>query len=323
MLLTLTAKYGGSTEINEAFDGGRKWVEKHPRISSVIYEYFRFIEQKGTSVQIKNVTEEILEKFRGFKEGNRICPAVLRITIERGPLATALEPTFRSVVDTCGVEAVASGLGYQTKLQFAQWLSARGYEEQTERIYKEIVTASHDSSKRGLELKALYSYGGFMATRHRFEEAAELFRKLLNIRKGHLAARVQLGKALHMLGRAARDEGRSGDANKCFRDAENEMLYALDKTGTTHTIHAHLGWLYLSMERHDDALYAFDEAERAQEGEYFANHWGRGKALMGLGRIGEAAVSFTKAMELAPEDLRQPASDEIPRLLKECRDQLA
>ncbi len=156
----------------------------------------------------------------------------------------------------------------------------------------------------------------------RYSEAIEQFREVLKTHKGHQMAHDGLAQALSGLGSLAEQEGRREDADQSFTEAEREFhkgIYWAGVQGQPQVVfYTHLGWFYIDRERYTEALEAFQSA-MDEDPDFFENHWGVGRALMGLRQFQPAANALRTALEKAPEDFQPPASEEIPELLQQCQ----
>lgn len=108
--------------------------------------------------------------------------------------------------------------------------------------------------------------------------------------------------------------------------AERHFLSAISwakrKSEPTAKFYSSIGWFYLDQGRFPEALSSFNCAV-GEAPEFFTNYWGKGDALLRLGRAAEAIDALETALAKAPQPLAPPARDEIPRLLEESRKQLA
>jgi Flp pilus assembly protein TadD len=134
---------------------------------------------------------------------------------------------------------------------------------------------------------ALHAAGLRQLREQRPAEAAETFRRLLQIAPGHAAARVDLGVALLSLGRA-------GEAEAAFRG----VLAA-------HPRHPaalkNLGVLLMEQSRHVDGLAVADTA-LAEEPDHRQALLLRGAALAGAGRAEDAVAAYEQALAARPDD---------------------
>ncbi len=139
----------------------------------------------------------------------------------------------------------------------------------------------------------------------RFAEAADEFRAVLGIHKGHQMARMGLARALAALGR--------------LDEAEREFRHAIWWAGVNKQPRAPLltalARFYLGCERWQDALEAF-EAALQERPDHFGSYWGLGRAKKELGDIQGALEALRTALD-AP-GLRSPAREEIAQLYEEC-----
>ena len=176
-----------------------------------------------------------------------------------------------------------------------------------------------------IQRRIKYGYGRFLLMKGRLQEAEALFREVLVSHKGHVAARLGLAKALEAQGLQAKMDNLHEITKKYFEEAEKELKHALywakvNKRDKDRIYHQ-LGWLYVHWERYNDALNAFRRAIQEAQEEHFSNYWGAGKALMALGRWEEALGYLRKALQTA-EELKPPASEEIPALMEICLKEL-
>ncbi len=155
----------------------------------------------------------------------------------------------------------------------------------------------------------------------RYEEAAQQFRDVLKIHRGHAMAHDGLALAAQGLARHAEETALHSEAERLFTTAEHEFRSAVYWAGIRQDpqaiFYTHLGWLYVDRSRWGDALVAFGQAAN-EAPEYFGNYWGQGRALAGLNRWGDAARALSTALQKAPDTLGPPASDEIRQWIERC-----
>lgn len=132
-------------------------------------------------------------------------------------------------------------------------------------------------------------------------------------------------QALRGLAARQQDAFRSEIAHRLLNQAESEfrsaIYWAKIHAASIARFYTSIGWFYLDQERCEDALSSFDAAI-CEAPEFFANYWGRGATLQGLGRPEEAIAALETALAKAPQPLESPAKEEIPRLLEECKGNL-
>jgi tetratricopeptide (TPR) repeat protein len=189
---------------------------------------------------------------------------------------------------------------FRVQAHYAAWLRDRHHLDDAERYYRNLL--KHTPAF----IQGNYGYGKLLLMSNRHDEAATRFRNVLRIRPRHAMARNGLACALWKLG--------------YFEDAEREFRSAIDcaivQEDATGKLFADLGWFLLDRERWHEALSAFKSA-CDEDTDNFANYWGMGRALMGLGDFAVAADVLRTALQKEPT-LQPPASLEIPRLLEEC-----
>jgi tetratricopeptide (TPR) repeat protein len=107
-----------------------------------------------------------------------------------------------------------------------------------------------------------------------------------------------------------------------FQEAEREFKKAIYWAGVNEQpqgrFYTNLGWFYLDSLQPRQALKAFESA-KSEDPEYFGNYWGIGRVMHELGNNAAAVTALQVALEKGAS-LEPPASEEIPRLLRQCLD---
>ena len=159
-----------------------------------------------------------------------------------------------------------------------------------------------------------------------YSEAKVEFGAVLELQKehDHALAHEGIAQSLRALAKAAAEAGGRANANRLRNEAEFHFKKALwlaeRQQRPVGRFHTGLGWLYLEQGKLSGAIREFDAADH--ESAHFLNFWGKGAALAALRKYKEALGALRKAWELAPHSVRPPASEEIPRLIKECEESL-
>jgi tetratricopeptide (TPR) repeat protein len=151
------------------------------------------------------------------------------------------------------------------------------------------------------------------------------FDAALRLHRGFQMA--QEGKALALRGLAAKaaERGDADGADKYLQQAEGHYKLAIYWAGrqgaSTARFYNSIGWFNLDQKRYEGALASFDSAI-GNDPEHFLSYWGKGAALKFLKRYAEAVDSLNVALSKAPQPLKAPASEEIPKLIEECENEL-
>ncbi|WP_293356835.1 tetratricopeptide repeat protein [Phenylobacterium sp.] len=138
-----------------------------------------------------------------------------------------------------------------------------------------------------MDRAALYAAGLRQLREQRPAEAAETFRRLLQIAPEHFEGRVDLGVALLSLGRSA-------EAEAAFREA-------LVARPAHPMALKNLGVLLMEQSRHADGL-ALADAVLAREQNHRQALLLRGAALAGAGQVEEAVGAYGRVLAARPDD---------------------
>ena len=191
---------------------------------------------------------------------------------------------------------------FYKKTHYANWLRDHEYFIESENLYKALI------EKNPRQFNPIYGYGCLLLKLERFEEASKKFRETLNIRERHALAHDKL--ALTLI------------EHEKFDEAENELnsaiYWAKIAKGNLGIFYHDLGLLYLKQKRLKEAELAFEKSIH-EEPEKFSNHWHIGETYFFQKDYKSAEQALLTALEKAPNDLGPPASEEIDKLLKECR----
>jgi tetratricopeptide (TPR) repeat protein len=140
----------------------------------------------------------------------------------------------------------------------------------------------------------------------RHEEAIDQCDAVLKKNRFHQMARRERAYALQELGQMSEAEVEFKEALRCARrQKKDEAIF-----------HTSLGEFYLKSERWLEAIESFEQAQKKQPVHY-RNHWGIGRAYVGLGDFEKAEDALQRALE--DPDLKPPHKDEIVQLLDEVR----
>lgn len=200
----------------------------------------------------------------------------------------------------------------------AKWLGEKGRSAEGEAIYDSWLAKQPTFQMH-------HSYGRFLLELDRWSEARIQFDKALKFHRGFPMAHEGMGLSLRGLAAKSAETGHAREAERCLRQAERYFKSAIYWAGVNDApvarFYTSLGWFYLDQRRYVEALSSFESATR-EDTEHFSNYWGKGCALKCLGRYSEALDALNVALSKAPQPLQPPASDEIPKLIEECRDTL-
>ena len=205
---------------------------------------------------------------------------------------------------------------------FAVWLYSNNQIEEARQIYVKLI----QQYPRSFEIR--HGYGRLLLKEEKYLEAAEEFRAVLSTHRGHQMAHDGLAYAMGKLGEKAEASGERESAKRFYEIAEKEFklaIYWAKKQGETQGVfYANLGWFYLARGRYADAKTAF-KSSIFENKNNFVNYWGIARSHMGLGNYQAAADALQTALDKAEEAkivLQPPASEEIPELLRQCREKL-
>jgi len=314
--------------VPQVIEDTRQWLAEHVDADDVRLAFFGLVERLGLEGEHDKVSDYVRNIFADWQEQEQEEEASWRlfgVVIGNKRLEDIFEMQLCKAVDEYGVvPLVKSRYSHQPWLVwFANWLRDHEYAEQARYLYEYVLNLNPAQTTKVILQQVLYGYARLQFQLAKFAKAARLFKRTLEIHKGHIAAHVGLADAFQKLGNEAYQRRKLGARNKCFEKAKEELRHAADWSSINKqpvgSIYGKLGWLFLSWGKYEEALKVFKDANQQPEGEHFANYWGQGRALMALGHREEAEAALRKSLAIAPEELTLPAKDEITELLQECR----
>ena len=312
----------------QVIEDTRKWLAEHTDASDVLLAFLGLVERLGLEGEHDKMGDYVQNIFADWQEQEQEEEALWRlfgVVIGKRRLEDIFETQLRKAVDEYGVASLVKSRYSDPRwlVLFANWLRDHDYAEQARYLYEYVLNLNPAQTTKVILQQVLYGYARLQFQLGNFAKAARLFKRTLEIHKGHIAAHVGLAEALQELGNKAYQRGRLEARNKCFEKAKGELRHAVYwsriQKQPVGGIYCKLGWLFLSWGEHEKALKEFTAAIRQPEGEHFANYWGQGRSLMALGRLEQAEAALSKSLTIAPEELTLPAKDEIAELLRECR----
>ena len=314
--------------IPEIMDKMQKWLAAGPADHSVRLAAMGLIRRKGSDQQLHKLVETLRGVLSKQSQSKDSLAKLFDCAIGDKDLEEAFQTELRNAIDEYGADRIAEQWQTDPNKQclFANYLRDGGYFAEAEVIYKTVLAMPLNQTSRTIQWEADYHYGLLLSHLGRFAEAAKQFQNVLNVREDHIAARLKRAYALRELGRAAAESGDYTGAHKCFLQAESELDQALHwarvHNADKASIYAASGWLYITSGEFEKSITALEKANDEVHGGSWLNHWGIGKAQLALGHLNEALLALGKAWNLAPQHLYPPASEEIPELLRQCREAL-
>lgn len=339
--LGLVEQYGTESDQERAINDTSAWLAAHADDNYVRTAYLGLVERKGTPKQTERVLRETpawlrahsyatgvwdrfisylcaMEKFDDARDLVR--DAVVAHSTNRNLVGQYLKLISERLDEARTRDLYASLIRLfprdtVIKNKWARWLHSHKYLDEAEEMFKALI----EEHPRSFSL--WYGYGRLLLDMERYGEAADQFGQVFKIHRGHAMAHDGLAVALQGLARCAEEGHDHSEAARLFAAAEREFKDAIHWAGVAHGRQAifwtHLGWFYVDRKRWGNALGAFDQAA-SENPEYFGNHWGRGRAFVGLQQWHDAARALRTALERAPDTLGPPASDDIPQLIERC-----
>jgi len=314
--------------IPQIMDEMQKWLAANPKDHSVRLAVMGLVRRKGSDQQLHTLIETLCDALSQQSQSEDRLETLFDCVIGDKDLEEAFQTELRNRIDECGAHKISEQWQTDPNKQclFANYLRDGGYFAEAEVIYKTVLALPLDQTSRTIRREAHYHYGLLLLHLGHFAEAAEQFQNVLNIRKDHLAAWLKRAYALRELGRVAAESGDHATADKRFLQAEGELEQALHwarvHNADKASVYAASGWLYIASGEYQKSITAFQKAIHEVHGGSWLNHWGIGKAHLALGHFNEALLALGKAWDLAPQHLHPPASEEIPELLRQCREAL-
>ena len=336
-------------QIPKLMEETHAWLKIHPEDSLLRTRYLGLVEQHAPE-QIPKLMEEthawlaehpdenVRAKAIGILIRNGLNEAAIAMVKEAVPKIdtdiaainkSILEQYLRLFKNKIEPETVMR-LGYHLaerdpsqKTELANWLRDNGYTDEAEKLYQEMSRLKPVQTTGDQRRKNQYGYGRLLLLTKRPKEAEAQFRSVLNTHDSHWGAILGLARALEWQGTQAKEGGDPIQEKYFFGKAEQELKRALwwlrRKKMNTAPVYYRFGWLYIQMERYQEALDAFckvDQVEGSKENS-FGRYWGIGKALTGLHKFEHALYYLEKAL-LEAGELKPPASEEIPSLIEIC-----
>ena len=339
--LGLVEAKGTPRQIEDVLKKTGTWLAAHPNESSVRGVYLGLARSKGTPEQIRRVLQETPASLQTHPDTagmrilliTRLCdlgrPDDARALAEE---AAAIHPTNHDIVmlylkllrDHLGESRTGELLDSfirdfpeisDLKHERALWLRERGLQSEALEAYEALTRECPRS------LPAQYGYGRLLLDMESYGGAAERFRLVLAIHRGHAMAHDGLAQALRGQARRAEESGDRAEAARLTSLAECEFKSAAYWAGLGHqrqgVFFCHRGWFYVDAKRWHDAIDVFEQAA-TESPEYFESYWGKGCALMGLEQWHEAACALRTSLAKGGETLKPPASCDIPQRIERC-----
>ncbi len=339
--LGLVERYGTQSHQERAIDETSTWLAAHPDDNAVRTAYLGLVERKGTAEQTERVLQETPAWLRAHPTATDVWARFISYLCMLEKLddarafaeeAVAIHSTNSNLVrhylklmhdrlDEARTKDLYDSLikkfpaASTIRNDWARWLQTHNHRDEAEQVFKTLI-AEHPKS-----FSHWYGYGRLLLDMERYGEAADQFKRVLAIHRGHAMAHDGLALATHGLARLAEEAANHSEAAKLVAKVEREFSSAIYWAGVANHRQAifftHLGWFYVDRKRWGDALGAFDQAVN-EDPEYFGNYWGQGRAFVGLEQWPDAARALRTALKKAPDTLGPPASDDIRQLIERC-----
>ena len=205
------------------------------------------------------------------------------------------------------------------QLNYATWLSEMERTEDAEHVFTQLISSA---DKRRPWPHLHLRIGQHLLRLGKWAAAAKQFGIVLEIHRGFQMAHDGMAKALRGLAKDATASGDLAKAKKYVTQAERHLKlaikWALIRQAPVARFHAALGWFYLDERKYPKALAAFNSGI-AEDADHFGSNYGKGKLLTITGDYGEALPFLEKAVEVGPQPLVPPASEELPSLIAQCK----
>ena len=337
--LGLVERRGKPDQIEKAIATTSVWLAEHDENTDVRTFYLGLVEREGPVKEILKVVEETRNWLAKHTDAQQVWTALIGLLTRRGELslladvvaeAVSFHPNNQNILehhldllaseqDDATMAKIFSDLQLRFPnnnvvfLRYAKWLSERGQKEAAEKEYTRLFARGDWPQLRHLYGRHLLRVGEWKAAASQFQAAG---------RKHLFLAVASEGEALavHGMAKTALAAGDRAHAIGYFQEAERLFKLAIRAAQRQHEsvarFHTSLGWFYLDRHRFAPALTSFNSA--LAEGPSLTSYWGKGIALMSLGRHGEALSALETAITQAHRPLKPPAADEIPRLIAEC-----
>ena len=325
--LGLVERNGTQKQKEKTIADTEKWLSDNPHDNSVRTAYLGLVERNGTQKQKEKIiadTEKWLSenpdqaniwdvlisyliRENDFDRATEIVTLAIKLNPNYPPLLNNYINLMQNILPKEDVKNLYIQLfdlnpgDIFNKTHYANWLRDHEYFIEAENVYKVLI-------EKYSHFKAIYGYGCLLLKLERFEEASEKFRETLNIHKGHALAHDKLALSLIELEK--------------FDEAENELnsaiYWAKIAKGKLGIFYHDFGLLYLKLKRFKEAELYFKQSID-EEPLNFANYWHLGETYFFQKQYEYAEKALMTALEKAPDDFGPPASEEIDKLLKECR----
>jgi tetratricopeptide (TPR) repeat protein len=327
--------------IKKTIRDANSWLKDHEENTNVRTVYIQLIGKKGfigteDIVRALADTENWMRKYGPnpiFKD--YLAHLVKKVT--KGSIGIIINP---NVVKELGNKSISS-CDWKDDSEFvdgfARWLSYEGFFEESENIYRKLI-----SQDLWWERKAdmLFGYGMlFMsktmnqkhdtqASLENLERAERLFEEALAVNRDHIAALAFLAISL-------KEQGFFAESAEAFKDAEWLSRNPSRRVKwTSGKLFSEIGKFYLEFGRYVEAKEWFSKA--LSEAQIFPHWWGLARANLGIatdlkrrGRIREAKSLFAEALlELEnalkdrPAPFQLPASRDIPNQIQTCKSEI-
>jgi tetratricopeptide (TPR) repeat protein len=337
--LGLVERRGKPDQIEKAIATTSVWLAVHDEGTDVRVFYLGLVEREGPAKEILKVVGETRKWLAKHTDAQSVWAALIGLLTRRGELslvadvvaeAVAFHPNNQNVLehqldmlasqqDDASMAKIFADLQLHFPnnnvvfLRYASWLSEKGQMDAAEKEYRRLFA-------RGDWPHLRQSYGRHLLRVGEWKAAADQFQAARRTQLFRAAALEGEGLAVHGMAKAALAAGDRAHAIGYFQEAERLFKSAIRAAQRQHEsvarFHTSLGWFYLDRHRFAPALKSFNSA--LAESPFLTSYWGKGVALMSLGRHGEALSALETAIAQAHGPLNPPAADEIPRLIAEC-----
>ena len=340
--LGLVERKGGPGQVKQGIAQTAAWLAKHVDDTDVRTFYLGLVERNADKqdldLAVRN-TDAWLRKHSGKTDVWCALIAVLirthqpALATEVATAAMSFNPTNQNLTESYldliasqgaeeDVEKIFDGLENRfprhrvIPLRRARWLGERGRIEAAEAGFATL------REKYPQWPQVNYAYGRHLLSLEKVAEAMAQFEIALGIHRGFQMAHEGKAQALRGLATKASEAGDTQEAENYLLQAEQYFKSAIYWAGVhaapAARFYTALGWFYLDEKRCEEALSSFESAI-GENPEHFSNYWGKGAALKCLGKYSKALDALNIALSKAPQPLEPPASEEIPRLIDECR----
>ena len=329
--LGLVERNGTQKQKKNTISDTEKWLSDNPKDNFVRTAYLGFVERNGTQKQKENTISDTEKWLSENPDQANIWEVFLSYLIRENDLAKAIEIVelaIKSNPDNSNLLSIYIRLtknilppdevknlytqlidiipgDINRKTDYVNWLRDHGYFIEAENLYKTLIDKNPKYSN------PFYGYGCLLLKLERFEEASVKFRETLNINERHALAHDKL--ALSFIEREKFDEAKY--------ELNNAIYWAKTQNGKLGIFYHDFGLLCLKLNHFEEAESHFKKSIH-EEPQNFANYWHLGEACFFQKKYKIAEKSLLTALEKAPDDLGPPASEEIDKLLKQCKEKI-